>query len=200
MNYEVALKQYLHEAKVYELLEKFSRQSYDVVKDYSEGEFQFDIFATHDADKKIYIEVKSGTLSKQEQQKVIRMAEFVKSIPNARFDLVMANPPRPKTIEIDGIEEKLHLYISNEKTSELQEMFSRTIVDNVCDVDIDDIYLDETEIRIKGTATVEVIHDLEEGDEVHNSFPFEFNVKLDHELDIIDDGNYISINTSSFYE
>ncbi|WP_411735646.1 hypothetical protein [Paenibacillus sp. M2] len=201
MNHEETLKKYLHEAKIYELLEKFHKQSYTVIKDYKEGKFQFDIFATHDNNKKIYIVVKSGKLSEQEQERVMRMAEFVKNIPNARFDLVVANLPRSKRIEIDGIENKLYQYLSNDTPQELLEIFHRTTIDGVCDVDIDEIGVKEEDIQITGTATVEVVLELGEDDEVYNSFPFEFSLKLDFGLDIEDDeNNYISIDTSSFYE
>lgn len=200
MSYQDLLKKYLHEAKVYELLEKYQKKSYKVIKDYSQGGFQFDLFVTHEAEKNIYIEVKSGILSKQQQKKVIQMAEFVNSIPNSRFDLIMANPPKSKTIEIYGIEEKLYHYLSNDTPSELLELAYRGVfVNSVEDVDIDEIYLDQVNFRIKGTAMIEVTFDLTEGDEFYESFPFEFSAMLDDSLDLVKLES-IMIDTSSFYE
>ena len=200
MDHERALKQYLHEAKVYELIEKLQKQSYDVVRNYTEGEFQFDIYATHPSDKKRYIEVKSGTLSKLEQHQVARMAEYVKTLPDAKFELVVANPPRRKIIEIDGIESELFQYLSNNTPEELLSLSPCTIVDNVCDVEIDEVYITEENIRVIGTGTVEVIFDLGEGDGAYNSYPFKFNVTLDEGRNIVDNDGYILIDTASFYE
>ena len=201
MDYERALKQYLHEAKVYELLERLQNQSYNVVLNYSEGDFQFDLYAVHPSMKKRYIEVKSGTMSKMEQHRVASMAEYVKSLPDAKFELVVANPPRRKVIEIDGIEGELSHYLSLNAPQDLISMSPRAIVDSVCDVEIDEIYIAEENIIVIGTGTVEVTFDLGEGDEGYTTFPIEFRVTLNEDRSIIDDDDdYVSVDTSSFYE
>lgn len=200
MSYEAILRKYIHELKVLEMIENLRNQGYQVFQNHKVGNFEFDIMAVSNHNKTLYIEVRSGNLPKEQQQHITKMAEYVKSIPNSRFELVVANPPRTKDIEITGLETMLYDYIINEPSIDLYDLTYRTLIEGVCDVEIDNVQINKEEIIVSGSATVEVIHDLGEGDEIDDSFPLNFSVTLNHELEIVGDNNEILINTSSFYE
>lgn len=198
------LIQYLHEAKALEIIEELRAKGYQVVKDKKEGSFQFDIVATKGKEK-VYIEIKTGSSIKKASPQLASMAHYVQSIPNARFEFVVANPPRKKEIAIEGLEEELFDYLINNFPSELDILSTHTRIKDVSNIDIDKITVEPDMISVSGSATVEVSlqygsdREQEEGDIMNDSFPLKFEVVLDSDLKI-QDVQQMDIDTSSWFE
>jgi hypothetical protein len=133
------------------------------------------------------------------------MAAYVNNIDNAHFELIVANPPRNKSIEFLGLEAILTDELANNFPSELDELSSHTRVKGVTDIDIDSITISEDGINVTGTASVEVSlqcgSDIEQesGDEIYDFFPFKFDISLDLDLSI-KNINGLEIDNSSFYQ
>jgi hypothetical protein len=202
VNYKNELIKYYHTAKILELTEKYQSYGYNVVHDYIVNGFNFDLFVTKE-NEKIYIEVKSEAFSKEKSKKIIEMAAYVKSIENARFELIIATPPRKKNIEFENLSQIIFDYLIENIPSDLDSLSTHTRIEDVIDVDIDSVSITEYNIHIGGTASVEVElqygSSREQEGELYDSFPLEFDLTLDREFNI-EEVNNLSVDTSSFYE
>ena len=115
---------YLHEAKIFEIREKLQKEGFEVRTNVKDGSYQFDIVAEKGNGDKVFIEVKSGNISKERASQISKMSSFVKEKYNARFELVVANPPKQKGIVINGLGHDLLKYFTNNIPNERGELIT----------------------------------------------------------------------------
>lgn len=205
------LQKYLHDIAIDQIAEEYKEKGYVVSKEEQLGKkYYADLIARKD-NETIVVEVKSGKMSPERKQKISDLANYVRGQGNYKFLVVIATPPKEKKLEIIGIENLLTEYFSENLPSELDELSTHTTFDEVTDVDIDEILIDGDSILVTGDGVVSVELQLgsdgdqnaDDGFTISDSFPFEFGVKLeydiDHGLKIIDFDN-LEVDTSSYYE
>ena len=203
-----SLSRYLEEAKIEELRDIWAAKGYNISRAESFADNLTADFVARRGEETIIIEVKTATSLVQARETVRQLARWAAEKPNTSFHLVIANPPRHKSIEIEGLDDTLSNYLINKKLpSELDELSTHTLVESINDIEIQDIQIQPGEIRALGSGIVQVRlqygsdGDLrgDEGLATYDAFPFKFDLTLDANLKPLEI-NHLEIDTSSFYE
>lgn len=105
---------------------------------------------------------------------------------------------------VDGLEQAL-LSELEDLPAELDELSSRTIVDNVSGVEVETMTIRPGGLRIVGSASVTVTlewggGESRDGVEVKDYFPLRFDLELDRSHESVMQVHHIDVDTSSFYE
>lgn len=203
MSRKEALAKYLHDAKIQELINELSASGYVVLPEHREGGHVFDLVAVRGSEK-LYIEVKSGPWAHETKKAITRMAQYVRKIPSARFLVVLAEPPREKTIEVEGLQDVLERKVISDPPAKLAMMSPYTQVKSVSDVDIEAIHVSSERITVRGSATLEVLLQYEPAHEnegeglIYDAYPMRFDLVLTSELEIQE--ATIDVDISEFYK
>ncbi len=204
------LGKYLHDIAIEQIAEDYIQKGYQINKEERLGKFQADLVARKGEDQ-IVIEVKAGKMTPDRKQKIAGIADYVRSLANYKFLVVIATPPKEKKLEIEDIETLITNYIHNDLPSELDELSSHTRPDEVFDIDIDEINISGENIFVKGDGVVSVElqfgsdGDQDKGDGLksYDNFPFNFEITLAYnskkELEIIEVDKF-DVDTSSYYD
>lgn len=205
MSSPVNVERYLELTKIEEIASEMIKKGYNISKDHKIANLSYDLFAEKNGEK-IFIEVKSGKALQNYREQIKQMASTAKKIENAAFKLVVVNPPRTKSIEIENIENILYECFIENLPNELDQLSTHTLVDDISDVEITDIRINSEGIVVSGEGLVVVNlqygsrSDQEaENDSYYETFPFEFKVLLSLELNLLECKS-LSVDTSSFYE
>jgi len=131
------------------------------------------------------------------------MADYVRSLPDAEFQLVVAPPPREKNIEVAGLAQILGAWVADHHPAELSDLSAGTRVQGIHDVDVLEIRVDRDQMIACGRASIAVSlpNDAASGGEeglgpTYDSFPLAFEVALDRELRL-SEVRSLSIDTTS---
>ena len=204
------LQKYLHKIAIEQIVNEYRQKGYEVSEEERIGKFQADIVARKN-EETIVIEVKSGKMTPNKKEAIIGIGNYVQSQGNYTFLVVIATPPKEKKLEIINIENMLFQTMIDELPDELDELSTHTMIDEVSDVDIDEIFIDKTLVLVKGNGVVNVELQMgSDGDDrrgdafkLTENFPFDFNITLEynskHELQITE-VDKLDVDTSSFYE
>jgi len=205
MSYPVNVERYLELTKIEEIASEMINKGYNISKDHKISNLSYDLLAEKNGEK-IFIEVKSGKALQNHRDRIKQMASTAKKIENAVFKLVVVNPPRTKSIEIENIENILYECFIEKLPSELDQLSTHTLVSGLSNVEITDVSINSEKILVSGEGLVEVNlqygsrSDQDEEDEFYyETFPFDFNVFLSLELNLLECES-LSVDTSSFYE
>lgn len=198
------IAQYLEAAKVEEVSEQLKSEGYQVILNQTEPDanFRYDIVATRD-DKKIAIEVKARSHLRESVGLIRDLREYAARQGYDEFRLVVVNPPRERTIEIENFDSILHDYMVNESFSEIEELAHSASLEDVSDIEIDSVEVSADGIDVRGTGIVSVSleyggGDANDGLSIDHDFPFTFTLRLSHDMHIED--SQIAIDTSGFFE
>lgn len=204
------LGKYLHDIAIEQIAEDYIQKGYQVNREERLGKFQADLVARKGEDQ-IVIEVKAGKMTPDRKQKIAGIADYVRSLGNYKFLVVIATPPKEKKLEIEDIETLISNYIHNDLPSDLDELSSHTRPDEVFDIDIDEINISGENIFVKGDGVVSVElqfgsdgdQDKGDGFKSYDNFPFDFEITLAYnskkELEIIEVDKF-DVDTSSYYD
>ena len=202
MSSPVVVERYLEVAKIEELENELLKKGYKVSKNYKIDSISYDLLAEKDSEK-IFIEIKSGKSLSDQNELVKQKAAFVGRLKNAKFRLVVVNPPRPKFIKIENIEDELFGCFVENIPKELLEL-PYSMVSEVSDVEITDVTINSEGILVSGDGLVEVILqsvglEQDEGKiSEYESFPFEFEVLMSHKLFVLECRRFF-VDTASFH-
>jgi hypothetical protein len=181
--------QYLHDAKIEELVSRFESQGFQVIREPEEG---FDLVVIRNGKRIVYeIKVQSELVDSADRIKRLREKAFEKGY--NEFHLVMVYPPKEKDVYINGLDSKLFNYITKNMPDDLMDLSSGTIIDEVVDIDIDSLEIESEKLHVIGTGSVGVT--IENG--LGSNFPLSFDIILDNDLNI-HEAAYIKVDTSSF--
>lgn len=204
------LGKYLHDIAIEQIAEDYIQKGYQINKEERLGKFQADLVARK-GEEQIVIEVKAGKMTPDRKQKIAGIADYVRSLGNYKFLVVIATPPKEKKLEVEDIEILITNYIHSDLPSELDELSTHTRPDEVFDIDIDEINISGENIFVKGDGVVSVElqfgsdGDQDKGDGLksYDNFPFDFEIKLAYnskkELEIIEVDKF-NVDTSSYYD
>ena len=180
------------------------KKGYRVEQEYRLKGYSFDLMAEK-GNERIFFEIKSANALPGYRKILRQMAAAVQEINNATFKLVVVNPPRQKNIEIENLEDILFQCFLNDLPAELDALSTHTRISDISDVEVLDVEINKEGIRVAGeglvTVSLQYGADSEQEDEeaIYDTFPFKFQVLLNHQLELIECAK-IEVDVSSFYQ
>jgi len=187
--------------KVKEVASQLRAEGYSVTESPSGIDVGFDIVATKD-DKKLAVEVKTSSRLQASTETIKNLRKRALEQGFDEFRLIIVNPPREVNVSIEGLEENLGTYLIENFPDDLDELSTHTIIQDVNDIYIDSIQVTTGGVQVIGNGVVDVelnYGNNSEGISSNWSFPFSFDVTLDHKLEV-SSHNKIEIDYSSLYE
>lgn len=189
---------YLEEARIEELQREWEAKGYRVSREATIGGLRADLVAKRNGETVVF-EVKTASSLAQSRDVVNQLARIAAEQPNTTFHLVVANPPKQKTIEIESLSDILLHHLKDKLPGELDGLApdpfpeSFPFVESVGEVEISDIRIRFKEIQVLGDGIVRVswryrtngVTGLEGKGNLLvavDTFPFEFDVTLDPSL------------------
>jgi len=201
------LRQNYEKSFIEQIVEDYREKGYTVKTDVKVGEFRVDIAATKD-DEVVYIEVKTHSVKPDAKRRIKAMSDYFKTIPNAKFLVMISRYPEPKKIVFDEIEPILCEYFTLEFPSDLDALSTHTRVDDVHGVTINEVVIQDGDLEISCNGMVGVTlqygsdSEQEPGDvPMYMSFPFKFRGTISYDNDYsVTDCDELEIDTDAFYE
>lgn len=200
------LRKYYHCAIIDQLKDEYRKEGFKVTveEQLPNSNYKVDMVARK-GDTLVVLEIKTGIVKEAAKKQIRKMSEIVKlHYPNAKFRLVAVNYPDESAINIENIDEIITDYfISNGIPSELDELSSHTIIDEVTDILINSIDITPGFINIscEGNIVATLNYDNKEDDtSFEMSFPFEMNalLRIGDDGYVVDDIEAMKIDTSEF--
>ena len=195
---------YLESAKTEELALRLSAEGYKVVREASgpEGKEKYDLVAER-GNEKIVFEVKARARLKQESAQIRRLRKMAHQQGYNEFRLVVVNPPREVSVEIEGLSQILLNHLVENMPEELNELSTNTRIEDVSDLEFDSVSMSGEGIRVRGTGVADVVLEYGGGEErdglrTREGYPLTFDILLDESRSVED--VEIQVDTSSFYE
>lgn len=201
----------LHFLAIEQLADEYKAKGYQIEKEKQIGNYRADLVVTKD-DEKIVFEVKAGRMTPERKEQLAKLADYINSLREYKFKIIIARSPKEKNIQIAGFEELFFNYLINDFPSELDELSTHTTIETVSDLEIHDLIVNSgNEINVIGQGVVEVrLQYGSDGDErrgdghyQYESFPFEFDLNLSYNPQkklIVNESSSINIDTDSFYK
>lgn len=201
------LRQNYEKAFIEQVVNDYRDKGYAVKTEVKVGNYRVDIAATKD-DETIYVEVKTRSEGPDAKRRIKEMANYFKTIPNAKFLVMISRYQEPPKIEFDEIDAILYEYFTHELPSDLDALSTHTRVENVHSVTISEVKIQNGELLIYCTGMVSVTlqfgsdFDQEPGDEPMNmDFPFKFKGTIDYNESYSVSGcDDLEIDTDAFYK
>lgn len=200
----VKLLQYLEAAKVEELTRELTEQGYAVSVPPAAGAAEgVDLIAVKDG-RHIAYQVKALPRLRELASELSRVRDTARERGFDEVRLVIVNPPRERSVEVEGLEHALRDYlIHGPPPHELDALSSHTRIDDLHDVDIESLTADAKGLHVSGQAVVSVELTWGGGEEADGvtataEFPLRFDLSLDRDMKIRD-VNQVSVDTSGFY-
>jgi hypothetical protein len=99
------------------------------------------------------------------------------------------------------VQKKLLNYLVNENfpADELSEIGSKVYIQDLSDVEISSVTKDGDNFVVDGTAGLETVTDMGEGDKLEDSYPLTFSIEFDGDGKIVRQHKSL-IDTSSFFK
>ena len=203
----VYLRKSFEKAAIEQIADDYREKGYAVKTDVKVGEFRVDIAASKNG-LTSYIEVKTGKENPDAKRRIKAMADYFKTIPDAKFLLIVSRYPEPKKIVFNDIEQVLYDFFIESHT-DLDSLSTHTRVNDISDVSIDEIRIQREFFSIVCNgmvgATMQYGADSEQepgDDPVCMSFPFRFKgtVRFDGRTYIVDECEELTIDMDAYYE
>lgn len=201
----------LHFLAIEQLAEEYNTKGYLVEKEKKLGKYTADLVVSKD-NEKIVFEVKTGKMTPKRKEQLIKLTDYVNSLGDYKFKIIIARSPKEKNIQIAEFEELFFDYLLSDLPSELDELSTHTTIESVSEIEIHDLNVNSgNKINVIGQGIVKVKlqygsdGDGRRGDGLYQyeSFTFDFELYLSYNSQmklIINDNASIEIDTYSFYE
>jgi Holliday junction resolvase len=193
---------YLEAEKIEQLADDLSRAGYVVEREVRIGDQRFDLIAQRNGER-LAFEVKARSRLQESAGQLARLRAAARQAGVDSFRLVVVNPPREVDVTIEGLNWELTRYLQEHLPSELDQISSETIVEDVSDIQIGVADLRRSGIHVRGTAAVDVQLNYDGGAQRDgltetDSFPFTFDIELGADWKLAH-MNEIEVNVDSFY-
>jgi Holliday junction resolvase len=196
------IQKYLYDIVRDQVADDYRERGYDVLKETPLGRFIADLVAQK-GDETTVIEIKVGKMTPELRQNIASLADYVKSLGNYNFRLVLANPFQNKKLEIDEIENILAAYFTKHIPEELATLSPHAELKSISDVSVDEIDVKDNGIHVTGDGLFQIAIPSEPKNEHYYTacVPFDFKILLNYhergklQLDIVDQ---LNIDTSFF--
>jgi len=193
---------YLEEAKIEELAHEYERQGYSVSKDHRDADVVYDLVANN-GQRKVAIEVQARAALAGRAEQITRQREVAQKH-GYNFQLFIVNPPLEKKIVFEELDLLLFQHFVNQIPEALDQLSSRTTIDNVKRLEISAITVTREGFHLTGVGMVEVTlaygtGEGRDGISWEASFPFDFAMSINQQFDIVEVEN-LAFDTSGFDE
>lgn len=201
------MRQYYERSFIEQIVDDYRDKGYTVKTDVKVGNYRVDIAAAKD-NEVIYIEVKTHSENPDAKRRIKAMSDYFKTIPNAKFLVMISRYPEPKKIVFDEIDPILCEYFILEYPSDLDALSTHTRVEDVHGVTISEVNIQNGDFEIKCNGMVGVTlqygsdSEQEPGDvPIYMSFPFKFKGTVSYADGYSVTGcDELEIDTDAFYE
>lgn len=198
---------YYEKATIDQIADDYRERGYTVKKEIIVGPYRVDLIAKK-GDETVYIELKSHSQSPEAKHRIKAMADYFKTVPNAKFIVVVSRIPELKKIEFEDIEAVLFEYFTMNLPSELDTLSTHTRIDELHRVKITEICIRDGVLQItcKGMIGVTLQYgsyfDQEGNESMYMSYPFKFKgiISYDGKKYIVKDCEELAIDTDAYYE
>lgn len=205
MKTDLAAYRYLEAAKREEVAAQLEAAGYEVARRARQSSLpaRFDLVAKKNGER-LAIEVVAQSQLTASMDRIRQLRQSAREQGFTAFRLVIVSPPRETNVRIEDLPEKLYGYLQENVPGELAELSPRAFVEEVSAIEFGTVEVTAEEIRVVGTGVVDVAVnslDGEPDDEAtwSTDFPFDFDIALDHRLEIRGQPN-IRVDTSSFFD
>ena len=201
------LRKSFEKATIEQIADDYRAKGYSVKTDANVGPYRVDIVASKD-EERIIIEVKTGRENSEAIRRIKEMTDYFKSIPYAKFLVVVSRFPEPKSIVFDEIEAVLYDYFILDFPSDLDALSTHTRVDDVYSVSIKEVVIQGGDLVINCSGMIGVTlqygSDTEQEPEeapMKMSFPFKFKGTIRYNGDgyEVTECDDLKIDTDAFY-
>jgi len=197
-NQQKPLSYYLEQASLEQAARRYRAEGYAVLLSPKGRDRGFDLIARKGG-KTIAVQVKATSSLRKSSREIRHLRDAADKL-GYEHRLIVAWPPHPTDVGVEGFRSALLAYLKEHIPKELRELPGHVELDEVTEVQFDAVQVDESRIRLKGSGVLEIItnHDgIEQHAEMEfsNDFPFRFAVTLDHELGIRD--AEVEVNTAA---
>lgn len=195
---------YLVQAAMEQTKDEYSEKGYSVKTDVKIGNMHADLVATK-SNHQIVFEFKAQALQKRSKAQLLKLIRQVKKTSNTEFRLVYVTPPESLQVEIDDIGQILEQALVDDLPSDLDMLSTHTNVEEVSDVEFTNLSIAKDRISVLGHCNVSVKlqygsdSDVDKGEGAisEDSFPADFELELDGDLEVLNCD--FNIDTTSFY-
>ena len=146
---------YLEADKIEELADDLSRDGYQVEREASVGDQQFDLVARRDGELVVY-EVKARSRLKESVEQLARLRAAARNGGVTSYRLVVVNPPQEVKVAIEGLDTQLLEHFLEELPTEVDQLSYATRVKRVKLFEIDSVDVRREAIRVQGRAALYV--------------------------------------------
>jgi hypothetical protein len=179
--------QYLEQAALERAVSEYRAEGYRVSLAPKGRDRGFD-FLARKGGKTLAFQVKATSSLKDSSREARRLRGVANRV-GYEYRLIIAWPPRPTEVGVEGFRVALLAYLKEHFPRELRELPGRVELDEVVDVVFDEVRIDESGIRLRGSAHLETItnydgHELHAEMDFSNDFPLRFAATLDHKLGV----------------
>jgi hypothetical protein len=146
---------YLEADRIEELASDLTQEGYRVEREAQVGDQLFDLVAQRDGEL-LVIEVKARSRLKESIDQLARLRAAAREAGATSFRLDVVNPPREKSVEIEGLGAELTTYFLEELPPEVDDLSYQTRVKRVKVKDIESVDVRSDGIRATGLAALDV--------------------------------------------
>ena len=191
-----------------QIADNYREKGYIIKTDISVGPYRVDLAAIK-GDEKVYIELKTHSERPEAKRRIKAMADYFKTVPNAKFIVVVSRIPEFKKIVFKDIEPVLCEYFMLEFPSDLDALSTHTRINEVQGVNISEISIQNGNLHIICNGMVGVTlqygSDSEqepEDEPLYMSFPFKFEGTINYDGNNynVDGCDEIEIDTDAYYK
>ncbi len=125
-----SLTRYLEKAKIEELEREWKAKGYQVFREELVGDLKADLVAKRNGET-VVLEVKTASSLARYRDIIGQLARAAAEQPDTTFHLVITNPPRSKSIEVEGLADRLINHLAHELPNELDVLSTHTLVESI---------------------------------------------------------------------
>ena len=186
--------------KIDELSRELQGEGYKVQANGKRRGGKFDLIASKSGQKIAYA-VRTTAEIRDDAEAVISLHHLAREQGYDDFRLKVVSPPRQIAARIDGLEDRLRVYLDEHPTRELERIGDRRVIEEVSGSEIDSIALIDGGSRVAGSAILRLQllgePTLDDGaDDFRAELPFAFDLELGPDLAIRE--ARIDVDTSEY--
>lgn len=183
------MQKFLEQAAIEQLSLEYQKKGFEISRE--AGDFRADLIVRK-GDEIIVFEIKAGKWDKDKRLTVRALRNWAVHELGAKFNIVFANLPEESTIEVEGLEALLFDLLPEYLVDEFSNIASQFWSEEVSDLSFESISVQKNIIEIIGTGMISLgfqygsDSDYRNGDGLRfsESYPFNFHIALDHNLQI----------------
>jgi len=199
--------EYLHNVAIEQIAENYRNEGFIVKKRAAIGDYKADLIVKKNS-QNIVIEVKTGELSPRKKRNISGLADYIQSLGNYKFKVAIAKLPKEKELKIEGLEDLISNYFSENYLKVFHKLPYYITFENVSDIILNKLVVSNENLNAEGSGIISLKLQknknnisIEEHFSMNEDIPFKFKISfpINKNLNINQLSNF-DIDTSSFEE